>query len=144
MQLNLRRDTWCCGILAIAALDRLLKIAAHRGASLELGLLSYSDIAAADFLADISMRDRPFMIVPPIMFIFWAMWKFGGLKPRPWSMFFVAGMAAVAFDVLMTQGVQYCFTLALSGGAVVFSLGTLSMFLGLIVGICEMVIESSR
>lgn len=82
------------------------------------------------------------LIMPPIMLAFWLFYKCGGMKPRLWTMFVMAGMTAQAYDILMTSRFQYAFSLTTANGATIFSIGTICLLLGTITGIFDLACET--
>lgn len=64
------------------------------------------------------------------------------MKTRIWSLLFLAGMVSIGYDIIMQRGIQYYFTLTLGNNAVIFSLSTIYLMLGILAGIYEMVIET--
>lgn len=144
MNRQIRRDTWSCGVFALFAMDRFSKIFVNRGNSFEIGPISYTLTKASQILANVSARERAFIIIPPVMLIFWVFHKCGGMKPKIWSMLFLAGMIAQAYDLIMLRGFEYSFIFTLNTGATIFSLATLYLFLGTIAGIFDMAFEAIK
>ena len=144
MKFELRRDTWSCGVFALVALDRFSKIFANKGAGFELGALSYSLTQTAEILANESARSRAFIMIPPIILIFWVFYKCGGMKPKLWTMFLLAGLIAQAYDLIMLRGFQYTLSYITESGVTIFSLATLYILLGTITGIFDMAFETIK
>ncbi len=142
MKRELRRDTWSCGVFALFAIDRFSKIFAGKGMTLDLGSVSYSFTQTSQLLADQSARERAFIIIPPVLLIFWIFYKCGGMKPKLWTMLFLAGMAAQAYDLIMTRGFQYVFSISAENSTTVFSIATVCLLLGTIAGIFDMALET--
>ncbi|MGD9666208.1 MAG: hypothetical protein AB7U31_01985 [Synergistaceae bacterium] len=142
MKRELRRDTWSCGVFALFALDRFSKIFANKGVGFELGPLSYSLSQTTQVLASESARSRAFIIIPPVILIFWVFYKCGGMKPKFWTMLLLAGLTAMAYDLIMVRGFQYSLFFTTESGVIIFSLGTLYLLLGTIAGIFDMAFEA--
>ena len=142
MKRELRRDTWSCGVFALFALDRFSKIFANKGVGFELGPLSYSLTQATQVLASESARSRAFIIIPPVILVFWVFYKCGGMKPKLWTMLLLAGLTALAYDLIMVRGFQYPLFFTTESGVIIFSLGTLYLLLGTIAGIFDMAFET--
>ena len=144
MKRELRRDTWSCGVFALFALDRFSKIFANKGVGFELGPLSYSLTQTTQVLASESARSRAFIIIPPVILIFWVFYKCGGMKPKFWTMLLLAGLTALAYDLIMVRGFQYPLFFTTESGVTIFSLATFYLLLGTIAGIFDMVFETIR
>lgn len=144
MKRLLRRDNWSCGVFALFALDRFSKIFADKVSGLELGPIYYSLTETTLILINESARSRAFIIMPPIMLIFWFFYKCGGMKPKLWTMLLLAGMVGMSYDVVMVQGLQYCFSLTTGSNVTIFSLATFYLLLGTILGIFDMASEAIR
>lgn len=144
MKRELRRDTWSCGVFALFALDRFSKIFANKGIGFELGPLSYSLTQTTQVLAGESARSRAFIIIPPVILIFWVFYKCGGMKPKFWTMLLLAGLTALAYDLIMVRGFQYPLFFTTQSGMTIFSLATLYLLLGTIAGIFDMAFETIR
>jgi len=144
MKRELRRDTWSCGVFALFALDRFSKIFANKGVGFELGPLSYSLTQTIQVLASESARSRAFIIIPPVILIFWVFYKCGGMKPKFWTMLLLAGLTALAYDLIMVRGFQYPLFFTTESGVTIFSLATFYLLLGTIAGIFDMAFETIR
>ncbi|MEA4873709.1 MAG: hypothetical protein VB076_12975 [Synergistaceae bacterium] len=144
MKRELRRDTWSCGVFALFALDRFSKIFANKGVGFELGPLSYSLTQTTQVLASESARSRAFIIIPPVILIFWVFYKCGGMKPKFWTMLLLAGLTALAYDLIMVRGFQYPLFFTTESGVTIFSLATFYLLLGTIAGIFDMAFETIR
>ena len=144
MKTQIRRDTWSCGVFALFALDRFSKIFVNKGGSFELGPISYTLTQASQILTNVSARERAFIIIPPVVLIFWVFQKCGGMKPKIWTMLFLSGMVARAYDLIMLKGFQYSLIFTSGSGTTVFSLATLYLFLGTIAGIFDMACEAIK
>ena len=144
MKRELRRDTWSCGVFALFALDRFSKIFANKGVGFELGPLSYSLTQTTQVLASESARSRAFIIIPPVILIFWVFYKCGGMKPKFWTMLLLAGLTALAYDLIMVRGFQYPLFFTTETGITIFSLATLYLLLGTIAGIFDMAFETIK
>ena len=144
MKRELRRDTWSCGVFALFALDRFSKIFANKGVGFELGPLSYSLTQTTQVLASESARSRAFIIIPPVILIFWVFYKCGGMKPKFWTMLLLAGLTALAYDLIMVRGFQYPLFFTTETSMTIFSLATLYLLLGTIAGIFDMAFETIR
>ncbi|MDD4160509.1 MAG: hypothetical protein PHO18_06140 [Synergistaceae bacterium] len=144
MKQLMRRDTWSCAVFALFAMDRFSKIFAGTSSVLTLGPLSYSPIQTATILINESVRSRAFILIPPMILIFWIFYKCGGMKPKVWTMLLFSGMMALAYDLLLKQGFQYCFYLTTESGVTILSLATLYLLLGAIAGIFDMASEAVR
>ncbi len=144
MKTQIRRDTWSCGVFALFALDRFSKIFVNKGGSFELGPISYTLTQASQILTNVSARERAFIIIPPVVLIFWVFQKCGGMKPKIWTMLFLAGMIAQAYDLIMLRGFQYSFVFTSASGTTVFSLATICLFLGTIAGIFDLAYETLK
>lgn len=142
MKSELRRDTWSCGVFALVALDRFSKIFANKGFGFEMGPLSYSLTQTTEVLADQSARSRAFLMIPPIILIFWVFYKCGGMKPKLWTMLLLSGLTAQAYDLIMLKGFQYTLSYITESGVTIFSLATLYILLGTITGIFDMAFET--
>ncbi|HAJ94136.1 MAG TPA: hypothetical protein DCM41_04500 [Synergistaceae bacterium] len=142
MKRELRRDTWSCGVFALFALDRFSKIFANKGVGFELGPLSYSLTQATQVLASESARSRAFIIIPPVILVFWVFYKCGGMKPKLWTMLLLAGLTALAYDLIMVRGFQYPLFFTTESGVIIFSPATLYLLLGTIAGIFDMAFET--
>ncbi len=142
MNRQLRRDTWSCGVFALFALDRFSKIFAGKASSFELGQITYTLTQTSQILASHSARERAFMIIPPVMLVFWIFYRCGGMKPKLWTMLFLAGMIGQAYDLIMLRGFQYSFSLTTGNGITVFSLATIFLFIGTVLGIFDMALET--
>lgn len=138
INIELRRDTWSCGILILFALDRLTKIAAVRGASFSLGPVVFSFTEAFRILSKFSPQGRAFVIIPAATLLFGIFYKWGILRPRIWSMVFLAGLAGQGFDMLMRGSFQYCFSFSSGSGISVFNAATLYLLVGTVIGIFDM------
>lgn len=130
--------------MGLFALDRILKIMAVKGVSLSMGPLVYAVAPISRIFPLASAREGALILLPPIIFLFWAFWKCGGMKPRIWSFFAVAGMLGMTFDILLQRGLIYCFSFASSSGEMLFNPATIWIFLSIITGIIEMVIQASQ
>ena len=144
MNRQIRRDTWSCGVFALFALDRFSKIFANKSSGFEMGPISYALTEVSQILSNVSPRERAFIIIPPVMLIFWVFQKCGGMKPKIWTMLFLAGMVAQAYDLIMLKGFQYSLIFTSGSGTTVFSLATLYLFLGTIAGIFDMACEAIK
>ena len=144
MKFELRRDTWSCGVFALVALDRFSKIFANKGVGFEMGPLSYSLTQTTQILASEPARSRAFIIIPPVILVFWVFYKCGGMKPKLWTMLLLAGLAAMAYDLIMARGFQYPLFFTTETGITIFSLATLYLLLGTIAGIFDMAFETIR
>ena len=144
MKTQIRRDTWSCGVFALFALDRFSKIFVNKGGSFELGPISYTLTQASQILTNVSARERAFIIIPPIMLVFWVFYKCGGMKPKIWTMLFLAGMVGQAYDLVMLRGFQYSLVFTSASGTTVFSLATLCLFLGTIAGVFDMALQTIK
>ena len=141
---QLRRDTWSCGVFALFAIDRFSKIFANKGGSFGIGPISYTLTEVSQILSNVAPRERAFVIIPPVMLIFWVFYKCGGMKPKIWTMLFFAGMIAQAYDLIMLRGFQYSLVFTSASGTTVFSLATLYLFLGTIAGIFDLACEAIK
>ncbi len=144
MKRELRRDTWSCGVFALFALDRFSKIFANKGVGFEFGPLSYSLTQTTQVLASESARSRAFIIIPPVILIFWVFYKCGGMKPKFWTMLLLAGLTALAYDLIMVRGFQYPLFFTTESDVTIFSLATFYLLLGTIAGIFDMAFETIR
>ena len=144
MNRQIRRDTWSCAVFALFAVDRFSKIFANKGGGFEMGPISYTLTEVSQILANVSARERAFIIIPPVMLIFWVFYKCGGMKPKIWTMLFLAGMIAQAYDLIMLKGFQYSLIFTSGSGATVFSLATLYLFIGTIAGVFDMALETIK
>lgn len=142
MKRELRRDTWSCWVFALVALDRFSKIFANKGIGFEIGPLSYSLTQTTQVLASESARSRAFIIIPPVILIFWVFYKCGGMKPKFWTMLLLAGLTAQAYDLIMLRGFQYPLFLTTESGVTIFSPATFYLLLGTIAGIFDMAFEA--
>ena len=141
---QLRRDTWSCGVFALFAIDRFSKIFLNKGGSYGIGPISYTLTEVSQTLANVSARERAFIIIPPIMLVFWVFYKCGGMKPKIWTMLFLAGMVGQAYDLVMLRGFQYSLVFTSASGTTVFSLATLCLFLGTIAGVFDMALQTIK
>ena len=144
MKTQIRRDTWSCGVFALFALDRFSKIFANKSSGFEMGPISYALTEVSQILSNVSPRERAFIIIPPVMLIFWVFYKCGGMKPKLWTMLLLAGLAALAYDLIMVRGFQYPLFFTTQSGVTIFSLATLYLLLGTIAGIFDMAFETIR
>ena len=142
--MQMRRDTWCCCVAGLFAVDRIVKLAAQKGVSFALGPFEYSAVPLSRIFAFASARESAFIFFPPLMFLFWVFYKCGGIKPRFWSLFVFAGLVSMAADLLLLRGFQYCFSFGAGDGAVVFNLATIYLMLGAVAGIWEMAVQASE
>lgn len=144
MKRLLRRDTWSCGVFVLFALDRFSKIFANKIGGFELGPIYYSLTETTQILINESARSRAFILMPPVMLIFWVFYKCGGMKPKLWTMLLLAGIISMSYDLIMVRGFQYSFSLTTESSVTIFSLATLYLLLGTIAGIFDMAFEAIR
>ncbi|NLX84894.1 MAG: hypothetical protein GXZ00_04670 [Synergistaceae bacterium] len=144
MKGQIRKDNWSAGVFILFTLDRFSKLFANKGISLELGPISYTLAEASQIMANISVRERAFIIIPPVILVFWVFYKCGGMKPKIWTMLFLAGMVGQTYDLLMRSSFEYCFVFSVKDSVTVFSLATLYLFIGSIAGIFDLAFEAIK
>ena len=69
MKGQIRKDNWSAGVFILFTLDRFSKLFANKGISLELGPISYTLAEASQIMANISVRERAFIIIPPVILV---------------------------------------------------------------------------